>query len=67
MFYFNYKLQLHNFDSKAGESIFVGYSTTSKVHRVNNRRTLVVEESVHVAIDESNRFYPMQAHCYVKI
>lgn len=26
------------------------------------KRTLVVEESIQVAFDKSNRFYPIQAH-----
>ena len=34
--------------------IFLRYSTTSKVYRVFNKRTLVVEESVQVAFDETN-------------
>lgn len=40
---------------------FVG-STTRKAYRVYNIKTLIVEESLHVAFDESNLFYPMQAH-----
>ena len=44
------------FDSKSDEAIFLEYSTTSKTFRVFNKRTLVVEESVHVAFDKSNDF-----------
>ena len=36
------------FDSKADEAIFLGYSLTSKAYKVFNRRTLNVEESMHV-------------------
>ena len=34
--------------------IFLGYSNSSKAYRVYNKRTLVVEESMHVTFDESN-------------
>ena len=40
------------FDSKADEAIFLGYSLTSKVYRVFNRRILNVEKSMHVVFDE---------------
>jgi len=43
---------LGKFDSKADEAIFVGYSLTSKAYRVFNRRTLNIEESMHVVFDE---------------
>ena len=33
--------------------IFLGYSSTSKAYRVFNKRTLVIEESMHVVFDES--------------
>ncbi|XP_057986698.1 uncharacterized protein LOC131171245 [Hevea brasiliensis] len=38
--------------------IFLGYSTSSKAYRVFNKRTLVVEESMHVVFDEANSFGP---------
>jgi len=47
------KDKLGKFDAKAGEGIFLGYSSTSKSYRVYNKRTLVVEEFVHVAFDET--------------
>ena len=50
----NNKDNLGKFDAKADEGIFLGYSTSSKAYRVFNKRTLVVEESVHVVFDESN-------------
>jgi len=31
----------------------LGYSSTSKTYRVYNKRTLIIEESVHVAFDET--------------
>jgi len=43
----NGKENLGKFDSKADKAIFLGYSLTSKVYRVFNRRTLNVEESIH--------------------
>jgi len=48
----NGKENLGKFDSKVDEAIFLGYSLTSKAYRVFNRRTLNVEESMHVVFDE---------------
>ena len=48
----NGKDNLGKFDSKADEGIFLGYSLTSKAYRVFNRRTLNIEESIHVTFDE---------------
>ena len=39
---------------KANEAIFLGYSLHSKAYRVLNRRTLSVEETVHVVCDATN-------------
>ncbi|GMI76671.1 hypothetical protein HRI_001336400 [Hibiscus trionum] len=41
------------FDAKSDETIFIGYSLTSKAYRVFNKRTLVVEESIHVVFDDN--------------
>ncbi|KAG5532106.1 hypothetical protein RHGRI_026652 [Rhododendron griersonianum] len=58
----NDKDDLGKFDARSDEGIFVGYSTSSKAYRVFNKRTLVVEESVHVAFDEtdhiSSKYFP---------
>ncbi|KAH9768937.1 Integrase catalytic domain-containing protein [Citrus sinensis] len=45
---------LGKFDPKFDIDIFLGYSNSSKAYRVYNKRTLVVEESMHVTFDESN-------------
>lgn len=50
----NGKSNLYKFDSKSNEEIFLGYSLHSRVFRVFNKKTLVVEESIHVIFDESN-------------
>lgn len=50
----NGKDNLGKFDAKSDKGIFLGYSTTSRAYRVFNKRTLVVEESMHVIFDESN-------------
>jgi len=50
----NGKEYLGKFDAKANEAIFLGYSLQSKTYKVFNRRTLCVEESVHVVCHESN-------------
>lgn len=55
-FILNTKENLGKFDSKTDVGIFLGYSFSSKAYRVFNKRTLVVEESMHVVFDESNAF-----------
>ena len=53
-FILNTKDNLENFDAKSDVGIFLGYSTSSKAFRVFNKRTMVVEESIHVIYYESN-------------
>jgi len=45
---------LGKFDLRSDEAIFLGYSSHSKTYKVFNKRTLCVEESVHVLFDETN-------------
>ena len=54
IFILNTKENLENFDPKSDVGIFLGYSNSSKTYRVYNKRTLVVEGSIHVTFDESN-------------
>jgi len=49
----NGKDKLGKFDAKADDSIFLGYSSNSKTYRIFNKRTLTVEESIHVAFHET--------------
>ncbi|XP_057999412.1 uncharacterized protein LOC131178464 [Hevea brasiliensis] len=56
--------QMDKFGSKINEGIFLGYSISSKVYRVFNKRTLVVEESMHVVFDEANSFGPRKDISY---
>ncbi|GJR59291.1 putative ribonuclease H-like domain-containing protein [Tanacetum coccineum] len=44
---------LGKFDGKADEGFFVGYSTNSKVFRVFNSRTRIVEENLHVQFSKN--------------
>ncbi|KAH9716703.1 hypothetical protein KPL71_021554 [Citrus sinensis] len=53
-FILNTKDNLGKFDPKSDVGIFLGYSNSSKTYRVYNKRTLVMEESMHVTFDESN-------------
>ncbi|KAH9723261.1 Integrase catalytic domain-containing protein [Citrus sinensis] len=53
-FVLNTKDILGKFDPKSDVGIFLGYSNSSKAYGVYNKRTLVVEESMHVTFDESN-------------
>ncbi|GAV69083.1 hypothetical protein CFOL_v3_12584, partial [Cephalotus follicularis] len=50
----NGKENLGKFDAKSDEGIFLGYSLNSKAYRVFNKRTLIIEESIHVLFEESN-------------
>ncbi|KAI4332173.1 hypothetical protein L6164_017103 [Bauhinia variegata] len=50
----NGKNVLGKFDAKSDEGICLGYSLTSKAYRVYNKRTRLVEESMHVVFNESN-------------
>ena len=50
-FILNTKDNLGNFDAKSNVRIFLGYSSSSKAYRVFNKKTMVVEESVHVVFD----------------
>ena len=52
----NGKQSLGKFDPRSDEAIFIGYSPRSKAYKVFNKRTLLVEESIHVIFDEVNTF-----------
>jgi len=51
----NGKNNLGKFDSKSDEGIFLGYSQHGHAYRVYNKRTMLVEESVHVNFGETNQ------------
>ncbi|GJZ85774.1 hypothetical protein Tco_0651113 [Tanacetum coccineum] len=44
---------LGNFNGKADEGFFVGYSTNSKAFRVFNSKTMIVKENLHVKFSEN--------------
>ncbi|XP_075083633.1 uncharacterized protein LOC142167368 [Nicotiana tabacum] len=50
----NVKENLGKFDPRSDEIIFLGYSINNGSFRVYNKRTLSIEESVHVVFDENN-------------
>ena len=50
----NTKDNIGKFDVKLDVGTFLGCSTSSKAFRVFNKRTMVVEESIHVIFYESN-------------
>ena len=52
-FILNNKEKLEIFYSKTDVGIFQGYSATCKAYRVFNKKSLVIEESMHVVFDES--------------
>ena len=49
----NDRENLRKFDAKSDEGIFLGYSTTSRMYRVFNKRTKMVMESINVKIDDA--------------
>ena len=53
-FILNEKDNLGKFDAKSDEGIFLGYSTVSKAFRIFNKRTLIIEESIHVVFNETS-------------
>nr|XP_033511678.1 uncharacterized protein LOC117276438 [Nicotiana tomentosiformis] len=50
----NEKDNLGKFDPKSDECIFLGYSPSSRAYRVFNKRTLSIEESIHVIFVNTN-------------
>ena len=56
----NGKSYLKTFDERADEGIFLGYSSTSKAFRILNKKSMVVEESIHVVFDESRETSSMK-------
>lgn len=62
IFILNNRNQLHKFDTQADDGIYIRYWTTTKAYTFYNKRTLVVDEFVHVAFDEYNSFSPMWAY-----
>jgi Integrase core domain. len=54
----NDREHLKKFDAKSDEGVFLGYALNSKAYRVFNKKTLVVQESLHVTFDETNPFVP---------
>jgi len=55
---YNGKDHLGKFDAKSDEGIFLGYSLQSKTYRIYNKRTMIIEESIHFSFDESNAILP---------
>nr|GEW54042.1 retrovirus-related Pol polyprotein from transposon TNT 1-94 [Tanacetum cinerariifolium] len=49
----NTKDHLGKFYDKADEGFFIGYSLNSKSFRVFNRRTMIVEENLHIRFSEN--------------
>ena len=47
------KDNLGKFDAKTDIGVFLGYSNSSKAYRIFNKKTLIVEESMHAKFDET--------------
>nr|KYP73276.1 hypothetical protein KK1_005894 [Cajanus cajan] len=54
----NGKDNLGKFDAKLDGGIFLGYSLNIKSYRVYNKRTMTIEESIHVVFYETNLVCP---------
>ncbi|XP_070046978.1 uncharacterized protein [Nicotiana tomentosiformis] len=50
------------FDPRSDDGVILGYSSHSKAYKVYNKRTMCVEESVHVVFDETNIISERQEH-----
>ena len=50
----NGKRNIGKLDAKSDEGIFMGYASKPKGYRVFNKRTLLIEQSVHIIFDETN-------------
>jgi hypothetical protein len=57
-FILNDKDNLGKFHAKSDGGIFLGYSMNSKAYRVYNKRSLTIEESMHVVFDEVDSLKP---------
>ncbi|XP_019160883.1 PREDICTED: uncharacterized protein LOC109157431 [Ipomoea nil] len=55
----NGKNHLKAFDERADEGLFMGYSSASKAFRILNKRTIVIEESIHVKFNEKSEKNPV--------
>ena len=53
-FILNTKDNFGKFDAKSNVGIFFYYSLSNKAYKVFNKKTMVVEEFVHVVFDASN-------------
>ena len=62
----NRKDNLEKFDAKSDERIFLGYFINSKAYRIFNKRTLIVEESIHVIFNK-DILLPRESHEYENI
>lgn len=54
IFNLNNRDNLEKFDAEFDKRIFLGYSSNSKVYRVFNKKTLTMQESMHVVFFKSN-------------
>ena len=43
------------FDPKSDLGIFLGYSSVSKAYRVYNKKTQVVQETIHITLKEKRK------------
>jgi len=51
----NGKDNLDKLDAKANEGFFLGYSSHSHAYRAYNKRTVLIEETVHITFDVTNQ------------
>ncbi|XP_056691797.1 uncharacterized protein [Spinacia oleracea] len=56
----NGKRNLGKFDERGDEAVFLGYALNSKAYKVYNKRSMCVEESVHIIFDETNNTNEVQ-------
>ena len=61
-FILNTKDKLSKFDPKFDPNVFLGYSSVYKAYRVYNKRTQIVEETIHITFKEKKKDRDQNIH-----
>ena len=61
-FILNTKDKLSKFDPKANFGVFLGYSSISKAYKVYNKRTQIMEETIHISFKEKKKDFDQNIH-----
>ena len=61
-FLLNIKDKQSNFDPKSDPGVFQGYFSVSKAYRICNKKTLAVEETIHISFKEKKKDLDQNVH-----